>query len=100
MTNGGLVASNYLGIAISEDNGKTWKNKSAADGFGGSIVYSFLVEGDAIYVPSDNKLLISTDAGNTWATHKVPNSSQLISFAKINHLDNRCETWRAEREVE
>jgi len=62
------------GLAVSEDNGKTWKYIGVEQGLAGNQVRAIAGEGGKVFVGSDKGLIsISEDYGETW---RIQNTTQ------------------------
>ncbi|MCF6765718.1 hypothetical protein L3V82_08025 [Thiotrichales bacterium 19S3-7] len=61
-----LYVATMAGLSISEDNGLTWANITAANGIINNIVNDVFVVGDSIYLATASGLSISSDNAATW----------------------------------
>ncbi|WP_119329215.1 hypothetical protein [Cysteiniphilum halobium] len=60
------VGTNGAGLAISNDNGVTWRNIKTVDGIINDYVNSVYVSGKEIILGTDGGISISNDGGGTW----------------------------------
>jgi ligand-binding sensor domain-containing protein len=63
--------STDLGLSISEDNGKTFRNKTLKDGLGSNNTRRTKVFGNSVFVGTSGGLSISSDNGNTFQNYNL-----------------------------
>ncbi|MCF6776686.1 YCF48-related protein [Thiotrichales bacterium 19X7-9] len=72
-----------LGLSISNDSGKTWNNKTAANGLIGGEIYGGSIEGKNIYLTTELGILISNDGGNSWLHRVISDESGIYEVYKV-----------------
>ncbi len=74
-----LLFAGTQGLSISRDQGKNWKNLTAADGLGGNGINDIKVNDNSFYVATNAGISVSTDYGKTWHFRSV-NGDQVNSL--------------------
>lgn len=62
--------SDFGGLSISHDSGKTWNNLRYIDGLAYSEVHSIQVQGKTLYVGTGSGVSISQDDGENWTNYE------------------------------
>ncbi|MBK2125097.1 YCF48-related protein, partial [Fangia hongkongensis] len=66
-----IYAATASGLSISKDEGKTWQNKTVADGLLSNDIRAVFVFDNTIYAATASGLSISKDEGKTWQNKTV-----------------------------
>lgn len=82
-----VYASTTKGLAISRNNGDTWKVKTTNDGLGGNDVLKMEVYNGAFYAATIGGLSISNDSGVTWTNKTIASGLCSNSVKDVHQYD-------------